>query len=232
MFFSPCITLNELLSSLFKILKENTLGHFMYHIVVSAVLTGMKATLLFSLGFFLSPSFSRLSPCVSPGSSHTFSFLLLSQVLISVAAATLRLPPTYSSSLNSLSSLLSVAELVNDCVLFIFFLFEGPHMSWLLTKPGFLSTVSSFHVFVAYLLALFLPFLFCCSLPLCFLVFLMALLAVSRAVNCGHSRTLGGPSLLSNGILECKLVCSMCLVWLFAFMLIKFKCSAKLLVHR
>lgn len=33
------------------------------------------------------------SLCVSPGSSHTFSFLLISQVLISVAAATLRLPP-------------------------------------------------------------------------------------------------------------------------------------------
>lgn len=89
--------------------------------------------------------------------------------------------------------------------------FDGPHISWLLTESGFLSAVSSFHVFLSYLFAFFpaclLPFMFLRfsffsrSLPLCFLVFFLVilqtpLLAVSRAVNCGHSRTLCGPSLL------------------------------------
>lgn len=152
-------------------------------------------------------------------------------------------PSTYSSSLVSLSSLLSVAELVNDCVLFIFFLrcgsFQWDHTHvWL----------SSYCIFIscpfAYLFAFFLPLFFflSCFVAVCLCVFLffswhcrLPLLAVSRAVNCGHSRTVGGPSLLIqySAILGGKLVCSVCLVWLFAFMQIEFKWSSgKLLVHQ
>lgn len=38
--------------------------------------------------------------------------------------------------------------------------FDGPHMSRLLTESGFLSTVSSFQIFLAYLFAFFLSCLY------------------------------------------------------------------------
>ena len=62
---------------------------------------------------------------VSPGSSHTFSFLSLSQVLISVAAATQQFPPLMPPPSSLLAACLKVAELVNNCVFIYIFLPVG-----------------------------------------------------------------------------------------------------------
>ena len=92
------------------------------------------------------------SLCLSPGSSNTFSFLLISLVLISVAAATLRLPPL----IPRLSELLVKCGRAGQWFVFYSYfssrrtLSMGPHMSC------FLSTVSSFHVFLAYLFGMIL----------------------------------------------------------------------------